>query len=502
MTEHQIVTGDTLGVWFSDNLVGHLKRKSENIVDIAFSYSDEWLTHPGAFPISLTMPMSAREYGPETVYPWFMNLLPEGRALQIVGNVLKVAEIDVFAMIEEMGGDLPGALAIRRHADPVASYGHPPGVRRLTEAELADCIRLLPERPVLVGSEGVSMSMAGAQDKLPVIRMKGGQLALPLYGMPSTHILKPRNKKFRDSVPNEAYCMMLAKAVGLQVAPVSIGHAEDIDYLLVRRYDRVIDGGTIRRIHQEDLCQATGFPPYLKYEWNQEIQKHGPSLADCMGAIGRAPGGAMNRIRFFEAMLFNILTGNVDAHLKNYSLLIKSGGQIEFAPIYDVMNGDIYPGVTRNLAMKVADKQRGGHLHGRHWERFADENGLSPTHIKNRVAAISKSVLEKAPIVAEDMANTFGDAGVYQEIFKYVCDYCRRMLSNLKTTPDAEDTQTIAALPRLAPARPKKGKAADDLDVDAALKRINAAEEEAHKRRDEAKPEDDTPSSSRCPGEP
>ena len=446
--EHKVVAGDVLGVWFSDSLVGHLQRKSENVVEIAFRYSAEWLNFSAAFPISLRMPLSPEEYGPRTTYPWFMNLLPEGRSLQIIGNVLKVAEIDVFAMIEEMGGDLPGALEVRRDSTATASYGHSPSIRRLSESELAACIRLLPERPVLVGGEGVTMSMAGAQEKLPVIKIKGGQLALPLYGMASTHILKPRNKKFRDSVPNEAYCMTLAKAAGLSAAPVSIGRAEDIDYLLVRRYDRVIDGRTIRRIHQEDLCQATGFPPYLKYEWNREIQRHGPNLKDCMVAIGQAPGATTNKMRFFEAMLFSILTGNVDAHSKNYSLLVKHAEHVEFAPIYDVMNGNIYPEVTPNLAMKVADKQRGGHLHGRHWERFAEQNGLSPTHIKNRVSTISKAVLEKAHIVAEEMADKFGNASVYREIAGYIDDYCRRMLVNLKTAPSADKVLSLEEMPQ------------------------------------------------------
>lgn len=434
---HPIIVGDTLDVWFADKLVGYIERKSESVLDIAFRYADGWRDIPGAFPVSLSMPLSQPDYGPDKTYPWFMNLLPEGRALQIIGNVLNIAELDVFAMLEEMGGDLPGALEVRRHG--AVNYAHAPAVRPLTESELAGCIRILPERPVLVGGEGVTMSLAGAQDKLPVVRLKDGRLALPLYGMPSTHILKPRSNKFRDSVPNEAYGMMLAKAVKLYVAPVAVGQAEDIEYLLVQRYDRVIEGRNVTRVHQEDLCQATGFPPYLKYEWNREIQMHGPSLKDCMDTIGSAPNSAVNKMRFFDAMLFNILVGNVDAHSKNYSLLLRGGEAVELAPIYDVMNGDIYPDMTRNLAIKVGSKQRGGHLHGRHWNRFAEENGLSPTHVRKRVATMSKAVLEKAPEVAEFMGSKFGNPGIYREICHYVTDYCRRMLTNLKTNPKPDD---------------------------------------------------------------
>lgn len=145
--------------------------------------------------------MNRREHDPKVAYPWFLNLLPEGRALETIGAVLKISELDVFAMLEDMGGDLPGALEIHRKRPE--DYAHEPGIRPLTEAELAECIRLLPDRPVLVGEEGITMSAAGAQDKLPVIRLKDGRLALPTYGMPSTHILKPRNEP-RDEGSHEA----------------------------------------------------------------------------------------------------------------------------------------------------------------------------------------------------------------------------------------------------------------------------------------------------------
>ncbi|UEM03360.1 type II toxin-antitoxin system HipA family toxin [Skermanella rosea] len=439
------VPGDTLDVRYSEYTVGHLVRRSESVLDLEFRYSEAWLGLKGAFPVSLSMPLDTQAYGAQQAYPWFMNLLPEGRALQLIGNVLSIAEIDVFAMIEEMGGDLPGALEVRRHSS--SRRGEKPSIRPLTEAELAECIRALPERPVLVGGEGITMSLAGAQDKLPVVALRDGRLALPLHGMPSTHILKPRNGKFRDSVPNEAYCLNLATAAGLDAAPVSLGRAEDIDYLLVKRYDRRIKGKTITRIHQEDLCQATGFPPYLKYEWNPEIRRHGPKLKDCMDVIGRTKTAGMVKMRFFDALLFNILAGNVDAHSKNYSLLLRDPGTVEMAQIYDVLNGDIYPQVTRNLAMKIAGKQRGGHLYGRHWDRFAQENGLSPTQVRHRVAAVSKAVLDKAPETAEYMGSRFGNAAVHREISGYVVDYCKNMLTNLISDPAPEADVDVADAP-------------------------------------------------------
>lgn len=427
--DHAVETGDTLQVWYSTHLVGHIVRLSQAVVDIGFRYDPGWLAYRHAFPISVTMPLTQADYAAETAYPWFLNLLPEGRAREIVGRLLNVAEVDVFAILDHMGGDLPGALEVwragKQQALPAPSYQH------LDEATLARLIRELPERPLLAGKEGVTMSAAGAQDKLLVCRLDDGSLALPLNGAASTHILKPRILRFRDSVPNEYYCLKLAGAAGLNAAPVSLGQAEDIEYLLVDRYDRETVRGQVRRIHQEDLCQATGFPPSLKYEWNHEEGRPGPSLRLCMDALGRTPSPALNKPRFLDAILFNVLVGNVDAHAKNYSLLIRDAGTIFLSPLYDVMNGSIYEGVTPNLAMKIAGKQRGNHIHGRHWQRFAEENGLSGQGVKRRVRQISLKVAQAAPDVAATLGAIDGRAALYQEICSHVSDCCRRMIANL-----------------------------------------------------------------------
>jgi serine/threonine-protein kinase HipA len=262
---------------------------------------------------------------------------------------------------------------------------------------------------------------------------------LALNGAPSTHILKPRNSKFRAAVENEAFCLRLAAAVKLPAAEVSMHSAAGVDYLLVKRYDRIIENGAVHRLHQEDFCQATGFPPSLKYEWNVQIQRHGPGLKACLDALNLTATAAVNKIRFMDYMLFSVLCGNVDAHAKNYSLLILDDANVTMAPLYDVMNGDIYQNVTRNLAMKIAGKQRGRHIHARHWDRFAEENALSKTQVRRRVAALTTAVLNAIPGVVEEMDKSNMPSSAYMEIGDYVTMYCKSMLSNLKNEPVEED---------------------------------------------------------------
>lgn len=443
------IVGDVLEVRHNQKLIGQIRRRSEAVQDIEFLYDQAWMIDRDSFPISIRMPLATRTHSPQIVYPWFLNLLPEGRTLQIIGAILQISDTDVFAMLEEMGDDLPGALEISRPA--TSNSARNPRYRRLSETELADAIRRLPERPLLVGEEGIHMSLAGAQDKLAVARYNDGGIALALDGMPTTHILKPRSVRFRASVENEAFCLRLAAAVRLPAAEVSIGRAEDIDYLLVKRYDRPIVQGVVRKIHQEDFCQATGFVPHLKYEWNPQIRKNGPDLKACLDALNKTRAAALNKNRFLDYMIFNVLCGNVDAHSKNYSLLLHAAGNVAMAPLYDVMNGDIYEGVTRNIAMKIAGKSRANHIHGRHWDRFAEENGLSATQVKRRVRELSEAVLRAMPSVIAEM-NVMKESNVYGEIAEYVGRCCGSMLANLqKDAPDDTESEENAASSIKAP---------------------------------------------------
>ncbi|WP_342723583.1 type II toxin-antitoxin system HipA family toxin [Bradyrhizobium sp. B097] len=429
------VAGDSLEVRYEDKLVGRIRRRTEAVQDIEFVYDEVWMSDPVSFPVSTRMPLARHVHDPDVVYTWFLNLLPEGRTLQTIGAILRIAETDVFALLEEMGQDLPGALEISRSADERPQRN--PRYRKLTEAELAETLRRLPERPFLVGDEGIHMSLAGAQDKLPVAQYPDGAIGLALDGMPTTHILKPANKRFHSAVENEAFCLRLAAAVKLPVAGYSIGKAEDIEYLLVKRYDRQVRSGRVRRIHQEDFCQATGYIPHLKYEWNPQTKQPGPGLKACLDVLTPTGNAAANKVRFVDYMVFNVLAGNVDAHAKNYSLLIEQGGAVTMAPLYDVMNGEIYEGVTRNLAMKIAGKNRGRYIGARHWDRFAKENALSATQVKRRVAALSQAVLEALPGVAVEM-NAAKKSPAYQQIEGYIASTCRSMLSNLKNDPKDE----------------------------------------------------------------
>lgn len=373
------------------------------------NYREDWRTAARAFPASLSMPLGQAEWPPEIALPWLMNLLPEGEPLRAMQRALGVAQEDVLSMISATGGDLAGALSVGAPRPGGGEYRAIPG-----PAALETIIGELPRKPFLVGDDGVTMSLAGAQEKVPVALTDEG-LAIPVNGAPSTHILKPDNPRLPGSVQNEALCMILAARCGLSVAPVVTGRAGDRTYLLVDRYDRrgrPEDG--VSRLHQEDFCQALGRPPGAKYERNQ-VGTRGPSLADMFGLV-REHMTAVDITRLLDAAIFNIAVGNVDSHAKNYSILL-TAGSASLAPLYDLMSGLSWGGITQNHAQAVGDQTRGRHIQGRHWRRMAQACGLAQAATVRRVGSVSARLLAELDTAAEQVAAMPAGAGPMLDVF-------------------------------------------------------------------------------------
>lgn len=360
-------------------------------------YDAAWRAAADAFPVSLTLPLAAETHGPDAVVPWLMNLLPEGEPLRAMTRALGVARDDILGLIAETGRDLAGAIAI---GEP--RPGPPPGEVPIPDAAaLARIIDDLPARPFLVGEAGVSMSLAGAQEKLPLCRTADGTLAIPVNGAASTLILKPDNPRLPGSVQNEALCMTLARRAGLPTAAVTTGVAGPRTYLLVERFDRLVADGRILRRHQEDFCQALGRPPAAKYEHNRAGVK-GPSLAE-MFAVVRAHMTAREITGLLDAVIFNVAVGNVDSHAKNYSILL-GPGRPELAPLYDLMSGLAWDNITQNHAQDIGGQARGRHVYGRHWRRMAEACGLAGPATVRRVQALTRRILAALPAARDEVA--------------------------------------------------------------------------------------------------
>ena len=135
----------------------------------------------------------------------------------------------------------------------------------------------------LVISAKARLSLAGAQDKLAV-SIKNGRVLVPQGYSPTTHILKPDSLHFPNIVYNEAFCLDVAERLGIATVEHAILFFNEKPYLALKRYDRVIENGYIRRLHQEDFCQAMGIFGSAKYQ-----RKHRQGRQTLFPRGGRLP---------------------------------------------------------------------------------------------------------------------------------------------------------------------------------------------------------------------
>jgi serine/threonine-protein kinase HipA len=370
------------------------------------------------------MPLKSERIAPDTFLPWAANLLPESEQLRTLGQLLGMAAGDVIGLLSAIGGDTAGALSIGQPGRTATVQWRPVG----KPEDLERIIEELPNKPFLVGDEGVSMSLAGVQTKLAVAIDDAGRVCIPMNGSPSTHILKPDAPRLWGGVQNEAFCLTLARRMRIPTPDVTTGQAGKRTYLLVKRYDRTGIGGRWRRLHQEDYCQALGKPPTAKYESNQT------------GIRGRRYMPPTDIVRLLDMVVVNVLACNTDAHAKNYSIMIRAGGA-SLAPMYDVMCGEVWENVTKNLAQKIAGKSRGDHLKGRHWQRFARECGLNPKQVIDRVGALAKSVIAEAGTAESEVCTMpAGGHAILDQTRQAVERRARALLAQLPEAVDEEGT--------------------------------------------------------------
>jgi serine/threonine-protein kinase HipA len=214
-----------------------------------------------------------------------------------------------------------------------------------------------------------------------------------MNGSPSTHILRPDTRRLCGSVQNEAFCLTLARRVKIPTSNITTGQAGKRTYLLARRYDRADLGGRWRRLHQEDYCQALGKPPTAKYESNL-TGICGPTLKD-MFELTRQHMLPSETVRLLDLIIFNVLVCNTDAHVKNYSIMLRGNGA-SLAPIYDVLCGDVWENVTKNMVQKIGSATRADDLTRAQWQLFASECSLNPRQVLDRVAALAKLVIAES----------------------------------------------------------------------------------------------------------
>lgn len=394
-----------LDVYLNRNVAGRLREEQGRLF---FSYDKEWLGSAQFIPLTVTMPPQETEFTDEITRPFFDNLLPEGDVRAAIAKLKHVSERNTFGLLGEIGGDCAGAISLWPAGEkPRDDEGYAP----ISDERLEAMLDAMRNRPLLAADDELRLSLAGAQNKLPLY-YDGTQLHLPNGSAPSSHILKPGTADFACMPANEDFCMKVASAAGLPVAKSDVLRKPRTVYL-VQRYDRKpAENGTLVRIHQIDFCQALNLPSSKKYE-----HEGGPSLAACFDVITRySAQPAKNRLDLISWTIFNFLIGNADAHAKNLSLLLTLDG-ISLAPFYDLVCTAAYAGLTEKLALKVGGENRPEWIQPRHWKEFASITGANPRIVWKRLQELADSL----PKMSRDVAAILKLETAEQALVERIC---------------------------------------------------------------------------------
>ncbi len=406
----------TLDVYLHREFIGHLMQDDEE--ELRFTYAPSWLDNPNRVALSHSLPLRTESFPSKECRGFFGGILPDLVKRETIARNLHISGNNDFAMLEQIGGECAGAVTFIP-----AGKALPPAkgrYRAVEEPELARLLKMLPRRPLLAGEGGIRLSLAGAQDKIAV-HLADGKISIPLGEAPSTHILKPAIADFEGTVFNEALCMNLARAIGLPVARAMIGNAAGLDYLLVERYDRKMTPHGIQRLHQEDFCQALGIAPNRKYQ-----QEGGPSLEHCFNLIREVSSAPVLDLQdLLDAVIFNFLAGNHDAHGKNFSLLYELGKETRLAPLYDLLCTAYYPAVLRNMAMRIGGEYASDKIGPEHFGKMAQEAGLTRPLVLGRVVELGHNIIAGLPEVTQDDT-------ISRDVARLIRGRCEQTLSRFK----------------------------------------------------------------------
>lgn len=339
-----------LKVFFGKEFAGVLASTADQ--GVVFSYDDSYRTNKSNSALSISMPLSKKEYSQKECLPFFSGLLPEGDVKRRVSDFLHVSESSTLKLLQELGGECAGMISIlpeNKNCSVQKSYAfNNENYELLDDETLYGFIKNINVRPLLKAKKELRLSLAGAQEKLPLVYFDK-KYYLPKSDAPSTHIVKPSGDGELSTLSiNEFVCMKLAQSCGLNVPNVELKTINNTTFLLEERYDRIVNKKSIKRLHQEDFCQALGIMSDRKYQ-----NDNGPDITKIYSLIQKeCTIPLLDTKEFLKYVIFNFIIGNCDAHGKNYSLLYENGTS-KLSPIYDAICTLVYPSLTKKMSMKI-----------------------------------------------------------------------------------------------------------------------------------------------------
>lgn len=390
-----------LAVLIHGQVAGQI-RKSDVRRGAIFRYEHAYLNTYDPTPLSLAFPTYEQEH---QAGDWLDGLLPPSLEFrQAIGRANQAASqhpADLLATT--IGMDCAGAVQFCPLAD--ITIERRSGLVHLSDADLEAGLAALRRGADAWAAEmgrPLSFSLSGAQTKVALHRDAEGQWSLPFGDTPSTHILKINSLGWDHNDVIEHVCMQALGAAGLDVADTEIVEFGAQRAICVRRFDRVMSSdGTIRRRHQEDMCQAAAVPSHERQQWSG-----GPSparIADILWA--ESDDGERCARKFRDALIANWVLLAGDAHAKNYSVLI-DGSAVRLSPLYDVCSEAPWKSKQEQdfiqMAMKCAGSYDARRMGIEEWETCASALRLPVKETMERV----EELIHDLPAAVRNSAET------------------------------------------------------------------------------------------------
>jgi serine/threonine-protein kinase HipA len=321
------VNESRLAVYLSEHPVGELRVREDTA---RFVFLQSYLEDPNRAVLGLRFEdnLIAECKAHMRLPPWFANLLPEGALRARIAEAACVPDSREWALLAHVGHDLPGAVRVV----PGNSDASPsPKAQANPSREEEDLAK--PRLKFSLAGVNLKLSMLARGDRFtaPANDAEGGDWIIKLPDPKHPHV--PRN---------EFAMMTLARASGIQVPDLRLPDRESLDAIpdgfwpsterlafAIRRFDRAPDRS---RIHIEDLAQVRGFYGDDKYEGTFET----------IASLIYRKHDVASLQEFARRMAFNILIGNGDAHLKNWSLIYHDPRRPILAPAYDLVSTFAY----------------------------------------------------------------------------------------------------------------------------------------------------------------
>jgi len=414
-----------LSVYYESTLVGYLSECDKQ--ELCFSYTNDWLINDVAIALSPDIYLSDQLFSGDVVESFFGNLLPEGDVLDFISQAIHISSSNVFGLLERFGGDTAGAFSILPEGLEPSDIPH---YLPVSKNKIKEWFQQTKGLPLNINGEQSRMSLSGAQDKMTVFIDSNNAISIPLGAAPSTHIIKP-SINHRLDVPhtaiNEVLIMTLAKEIKLDVAETR--YDPELCAAIIKRYDREMVQGKLKRLHQNDLCQILRLPSNKKYE-----VEGGPSLVNCFDAVlKQSSQPAKDKKRLIEWVVFNILVGNMDSHAKNLSVMTVANKK-ELTPFYDMVCTAVYPNLSQKFAFKIGGENRPDWIMRRHWERFSNDTGTKPQFVINIITDIIHRIDKSLPVVVsqhKSMSSLSDEILMIEKIDKIINTAISKMKSRI-----------------------------------------------------------------------